>query len=310
MDTKKILKTLFGIAEYIHDLWKKIPKTEILNQETTINVPESFVEYSIAIRIPNNLRSIRKTIPITIPSIIRASVSSLYPMPRTISGAIKRSLDSSGYVVFPELIPSNTEIISLSVTYPIEDILVLRDFVETNRAHDPSGDDRNEYWFHALLKHPRILHDSFGRFDVRDIDVTVDVSIQQELQLSIPRSFIFRLKTFFELFAETDPRQQWRAIPKLRTLSSQRTAGREMDILNDLQGLFLPRKFSRFIDVTKDFRYSSCYHGSDCYELPIELIPTTMEIVSRTDLSLERPAAEGVLIYRRNLFLDALSEIF
>ena len=312
MDEKELLKSLFGVAEYVYKIWEKIPKTKILNQETTINVPESVVDYTLAVRIPSNFRAIRKLIKISAPSIIRVSASSLHPFPRTVGEAIKRARYDDGrvvYALFPELLPPETDLISISVSYRIDDVSLLDDLVDRTKAHEPSGAERNEYWMSAQLKHPKILIDKWGRFDLRDVDVTVDVGVHNELKTTIPSSFIRRLQMFFDVMAEVDPRQQWKAIPALRRLTKGKTAGREFKVLVDLEALFLPGSFSRYIDVLKDFRYAGCYKGKEFFELPIQIIPKKMNIISRTDLTLEEPAANGVLIYRNNLLIDAIKDV-
>lgn len=301
---------LWGVAGQVLKMWEKMPKTEILNQESTINVMDSSVGYSIAVKIPSTFRTLRKTIPIPITTLSRVSVSSLWPMPRALPNVIRRSLNGEGFVFLPELIPSDVEAISMSVSYPIKNILMIEDFVEIKKTHDPGGEDRNEYWYSALLKHPKILVKQFGRFDVRDVDVTIDVSVKEELGVSIPNSFKNRLKLFFELYKETDPRQQFRAIPRLRALARQPTAGKELEMLNDLRLLFIPGRFSKFIEVRNDFRYSTCYQGKESLDLPIDIIPKAMQVVSRADLTLEKPAAEGVLIYKKDLFQRAVEGIF
>jgi hypothetical protein len=306
------LKSLFSVAEYIHNLWQKIPRTKILNQEATINVPESMVDYSIAVSIPQNLRSIRKSIEITAPSIVRVSASSLYPVPQTVRQATRKVQYDDGrisYVLFPELLPPETELISFNVCYRIDDASLVDDIVERTIAHEPSGVDKNEYWMHAQLKHPKILESRYGRFDLRDVDVTVDVGVHNELKTNIPASFVRRLKTFFEIMSETDPRRQFLAIPRLRKLAIEGTAGSEFKILVDLESLFYPTEFKRFIDILEDFRYSECYKGKEYFELPIEIIPKKVCVISRTDLTLEKPAAEGILIYKRNMFIDEIKSI-
>ena len=307
-------KILFGIAEYVYKIWEKIPKTKILNQETTINVPESVVEYSMFLRIPSDFRSVRKPIEFSDPSIIRVSASSLHPFPRTVREAVRKGVYEDGrvvYALFPELLPQDSDLISMTVSYRINDISVLKDLVDRQKAHEPSGPEKNEYWMSAKLKHPKALieHAHFKRFDLRDVDVTVDVGIHNELKATIPRPFIRRLKMFFDIMAETDPRRAHLAIPQLRRLARTKTAGREFKILVDLESLFLPGSFSKYVDVTKDFRYSDCYKGKDFYELPVQMIPRKMNIISRADLTLEKPAAEGILIYKNKLFVDAIEEV-
>ncbi|TET20158.1 hypothetical protein E3J74_04025 [Candidatus Bathyarchaeota archaeon] len=307
-----MLKSLFGVAEYVYGIWKKIPKTEILNQEITINVPESVVDYTLAASIPPNFRSIRKVIEISAPSIIRVSASSLHPFPRTVREAIREVEYPTGqlaYALFPKLLPRECDLISITVSYQLNDISLLDDLVDRKKAHEPSGAEKNEYWMSAQLKHPKILDKRFGRFDLRDIDVTVDVGVHNELKTTVPPSFIRRLKTFFEVMSEVDPRQQWKALPKLRRLAREKTAGQEFKILVDLESLFLPGAFSKYIDVLKDFRYSGCYKGKEFFELPIQVIPKKMNIISRADLTLQKPAADGILIYKNNLFIDAIKEV-
>ena len=309
---ERMAETLFGVAEYVYKIWKKIPKTEILNQESTIDVPESVIEYTLAVRIPSNFRSIRKVIEVSAPSIIRVSASSLHPFPRTVREAIRKLIYKDGrvvYALFPELLPPESDLISMTVSYGVDDISLLDDLVDRKNAHEPSGAERNEYWLSAQLKHPKVLVDRFGRFDLRDVDVTVDVGVHNELKTTIPSSLTRRLKTFFDIMAETDPRQQFKAVPRLRRLAKEKTAGQEFRMLVDLEALFLPGTFSRYIDVFKDFRYSDCYKGKEFFELPIQIIPKKMNVISRADLTLEKPAANGTLIYKNNLFIEAIKKV-
>lgn len=309
-----LAKMLFGIAEYVYRVWKKMPKTEILNQETTINVPESTVEYSMFVRIPSDFRSLRKPIELSDPSILRVSASSLHPFPRTVREAITKNIYEDGrivYALFPELLPPDSDLISMTVSYRINDVSVIEDLVDRQKAHEPSGPEKNEYWMSAKLKHPKALieHGHFKRFDLKDVDVTVDVGVHNELKATIPPSFVRRLKTFFDVMAEIDPRRQYLAVPQLRRLAKTKTAGREFKILVDLEALFLPGAFSKYVDVTKDFRYSNCYKSKEYYELPIQIIPKKMNVVSRADLTLEKPAADGILVYKNSLLVEAIEEV-
>jgi hypothetical protein len=264
----------------------------------------------MAIKIPKNLRTIRNKIEIIAPQITRISTSSLSPVPRSIHGAIKKNSDGTGFDFYPKLLPSDAEIISLSLTYELQNYSLIEDLVHTANTREASGPEQNEYWMHAQLKHPKILATNFGRFDLRDVAVTVDVAIHNELKVSIPGSFIKRLKIFFDLLNERNPREQFRVLPALRKLSKSDTAGRELDIFKDLEAMFIPTEFSRFLDVVNDFRYSTCYRGRESFDIPMERIPKKMEVISRADLTLEKPASEGTLIYKKSTFTDALKQIF
>jgi hypothetical protein len=213
--------------------------------------------------------------------------------------------------LIPELLPEDADMISVTVNYRINQFEALDDLVDRQTAHEPSGSDKNEYWMSAKLKHPKDLveHANFKRFDLRDVDVTVDVGVHNELKSNIPSAFIQRLRLFFEAMEETDPRRQHLALPQLRRLAKADTAGREFKILIDLENLFLPTTFSKYVDVRKDFRFSDCYKGKEFYELPIDILPKRMNIIARADLTLEKPAAEGVLVYKNNLFTEAIRKV-
>jgi hypothetical protein len=295
-------------------IWKKIPRIKILNQEATINVPEATVEYTIAVSVPSSFRSIRKPIEFKSSSITKVTAVSLHPFFGTIRDAVKEYKYGDGsisFVLFPELLPADTDSISLTVTYKIDDPLLIDGLVDRQNAHEPSGADKNEYWMSAQLKHPKVLRDNlgYGRVDIRDVDVTVDVGVHNELKTSIPPAFIARLKTFFQIMAESDPRRQYLAVPKLRQLAKEPTSGKEFDILSELESLFLPIAFAKYIEVKQDFRYSDCYKSKECFELPIEIIPKRMNVISRASLTIDEPTANGTLVYKNNQIMDAIKKI-
>jgi hypothetical protein len=84
-----------------------------------------------------------------------------------------------------------------------------------------------------------------------------------------------------------------------------------LDILKELQKLFLSSKFQDFIEVKDDFHYSDCIRGVDIYgTLPFPTWPKSMKVVSRTDLNFDTPATNGTLIYKKGNFITELDKIF
>jgi hypothetical protein len=200
--------------------------------------------------------------------------------------------------------------ISVTTKYHITDATIIDDLVDRKWAHEPSGPERNQYWMSAVLRHPKALSDEahYGRFDLEDVDVTVDVGVHNELK-TIPSALVQRVKAFFDVMSITDPRQQFKALPRLRQLALAGTAGKEFKILVDVESLFEPDEFSKYVDVVQDFRYSTCYKGKEFYELPIPMIPKKMNVISRANLTLEKPTAQGNLIYKSTIFVDAIRGI-
>ena len=63
--------------------------------------------------------------------------------------------------------------------------------------------------------------------------------------------------------------------------------------------------------MTRPFRYSDCIRGKELYDaIPFPTFPKSIKIVSRTDLSLDKPANEGRLIYKKKNFQKKISKIF
>ena len=97
----------------------------------------------------------------------------------------------------------------------------------------------------------------------------------------------------------------------MRKQKTKRYAGREQEVLMDLQDIFEPLQFCTFVDVKSPFRYSDCIRGKEFYDkIPFPTFPKTMKVISRTDLSLDKPAAEGRLIYKKKDLQDKISEVF
>ena len=64
-------------------------------------------------------------------------------------------------------------------------------------------------------------------------------------------------------------------------------------------------------DVQKDFQYWDCSRESDFYDnLPFPTWPKSMKITSKTNLSLEKPAADRILIYKHQDFVSEIEKLF
>ena len=167
MMVDNLSKKLSEVPELVRRIWEKIPRTEILNHETTISIPESIVEYSMFIKIPSSFRAIRKPIEISAPSVIKISASSLHPFPRTIREAITKGTYEDGHTVhalIPRLVPEECDLISMTVYYSVANGSLVDDLVDRKKAHEPSGSEKNEYWMSAKLKHPKALIDGSAAY--------------------------------------------------------------------------------------------------------------------------------------------------
>ena len=135
--------------------------------------------------------------------------------------------------------------------------------------------------------------------DLRDIDFNVNVGIHQDLKTAISKDFIRNLQVVKEWIRSGDRTEKWRLGHRHLRLRSKPFTGKEDEILDELQKIFMPRGFRTFVDVTNPFRYYEAIPGVDFYDIPFCSFPKVMRVVSRTDLNLNNPAAKGKLLYKR-----------
>jgi len=82
------------------------------------------------------------------------------------------------------------------------------------------------------------------------------------------------------------------------------------DVIYQINSLFGPDRFKGFVRVTPPFRYFESKSGTDFYDFPGQVLPKAMRVVSRTDLSLETPAVEGKVVYKKHELFGELGKIF
>ena len=303
--------------EGVKNISKKLSKlnTEIktgfniLNEEITIICPENIQKCSIIFE-PHLGLLFNKKKRFTGVKVRRATLRAIHSI-GNYNSAINYLDD--GFEIDLKKLPQD-DIYILDVDYVIDDPNFLDSFIKRHKSNDIPFDDYTadgirKYWMHAELKHPKTLRDSYGTFDFQDVDFKVDVAIHQDIKTDINPKFKAQIKRLCELVQETNPRamlKKGHAYINSKKYSSTQTS----DILADLQDIFTPNTFEHFVNVDHDFNYFDCKRGVDFHDnLPIPTWPKTMDVISRTDISLETPAVSGVLTYNRSKFIDEIIKI-
>ena len=186
--------------------------------------------------------------------------------------------------------------------------------VQKSHAVETVKEKENEYWLHAALKHPEVLSDRYGTFEIRDLDLSVDVGIAQDVKTAIPNVFRAELEAAVTLLDETNPHN---VIVSGRNYIQQRkrrgmNSKSLKEVMSDVQELFFPNHFSKFVKVKGGtFSYRDCYQGRSFYDtLPFATIPKNMTVVCGADLNLDNYVATDTLIYNKYDFLDSFKKIF
>jgi hypothetical protein len=299
-----------GISQRMHTLERELNgEFRVLNEEVTIICPENIQKCSMIFesrkgKLFNNCKKIPGG------NIRRATIRAIHSLENYNSSICY--LEDGFKIHLDRLPPDDTYI--LDIDYVIDDANFLDSFITRHKSDDVpfkevQSDGVREYWMHAEMKHPQILKQKYGKFDFQDVDFKVDVAIHQDVKTEIDPRFKDQITKLCDIAQETNPRAMMRR--GYAYINSKKYSRKKInDTLADLQDLFTPKMFKSFIDVKDDFHYGTCERGLNYHEnIPIPTWPKTMNVTSRTDLSLECPAANGALIYNRRKFIDEIIKI-
>jgi hypothetical protein len=307
-DVKKPRKDSFRSVERINRILSSTSAVKISREELIVKTPESIGDYSVAIQIEKQPPSASKLRfpPVDIVNLYAHSM----PDYANQSHAITKLDD--GYEISLDRILPKSDSLLLNFEFRIKDENFVKNLVRKDVQCDiPRGleEEISEYWMHAQLKDLSILESRFGRLDLRDIDFGVNVAIHQDLKTAIPSDFVRNLRIIAEWIKTKDQVKKWRLGWAHLHLRRKSYTGKEDEIISDVQNLFFPHEFRRFVEVTQPFRYHESVRGVNFYNLPFQAFPKTMTVVSRTNLSLQLPAADGKLIYKKQDLREEISKI-
>ena len=306
----KDLSEAVAVAERIYKALFEVSK--ITSQEIRVKCPDNIGEYSVAFEIRRGLlglKRLKRKIPFDHPDLRRVSMHST-PLMKSESDAIVYT--ENGFEILLDKLSKDTDTFWATIEYDIKDKKFLDDLVQRDSQTESITETKNKYWMHAQLKNLRALQTNYGRLDLQDVDFFVDVAVYQDFKTKIPKPFTEDLEIIAKWISEKEREKKHKlSMAHMRQQRTKRYAGREQEVLKDLQDLFIPEHFCTFIDVALPFRYSDCIRGKEFYDkIPFPTFPKAMKVISRTDLSLDKPAAEGKLVYKKKDFQDKISEVF
>jgi hypothetical protein len=300
---EEIDKTL-DVLKRIYDVFKP---HEILNREIEIKVPELTGEYCIALEVTRRITA--KHFCLEFPSslgIFDIAVHSLdFFIPIrdffVFTGDCWRSDVSR--------LPKGVDKLLIKIRFRLPDASFLENLVRRDTPREVPGEEKHEYWMHAQIRHPDALKGIYGRLDLCDVPFGVNVGVHQEIRNIIPPEFVDSLRAQKELGMTADTEKRLKLALEIARARTRYT-GKEHFYFSELQSLFLPDGFKRFISLRGPFEYSTCNRGPDFYGITFPTFPQSMEVVSRTNLNLERLAAEGVLTYAKKQLIGDVQKIF
>lgn len=231
------------------------------------------------------------------------------PFPETINNNVTQ--DDSKYYI--DLRPAlKFDLFSIEIGYRMDN-----DFLDNLvRARTPreSFENKVKYELSAQLKNPAGLQMGFSEVEIEEFPVSARINVANHINTNVPTYVKELLEIENEILNDKDPRTGPKIIAlKHKKASLIKKIGNSslQEKMEDLASLLNPSSFINYVQTMDDFKLDQCVRGSDFIRaLGMFQLPKTMNVISRTDLSLKKPAAKGVLIYDSKKFEEQVLSTF
>lgn len=269
---------------------------------TTVRVPGPFSKWV------NKLGA--GTLQIHTPLIYDAQLFVLKPAPMRVEGAILHN-GNEWLIDFKRCL--DYEMFRLEIACHMESDW-LRRLVHARSSPEPLS-EATKYHLSAELTDPGSLKRGFkGGLDVEDFPVTARVQIENEINTSLPtlKGFAKLRSVESEIMSDYDPHHAIKMISLQRERHRLRKQLMQepMQTLRELMIFLTPTHFLSYLKSEEDFRIHLCEWGEELLKLLGAMdLPKAMKVVSRTDLTLERPASKGTLTFESGKFSSDLKNI-
>lgn len=273
---------------------------DVLGREIRIQCPSKVMNYLSYVKA-KDAGVLQQKVPVQLGPPRRVSIRAS----RALSPVNAISTVEQGFVVDLTRLRRGDEYL-LEVEYPIEDPDFVDDMVSRTVSRESPSQDKTEYWMYAQLRELEELRTRYGVVDLRDMDFFVNVDVHQDVDTTIPKAFRERLEAITALTRTADVNQKFREWSKIRSTTFGSSGGGDLDTLSDIFRIFVPENFKSYVNVSKDFYYFDNEPGQNFLDFPLISIPKFVRVISRTDLGLDKPAAEGLLTFKRQDMLDEI----
>lgn len=206
------------------------------------------------------------------------------------------------------------DIFRLEIAYRMDNEW-LRRIISSRNSPEPL-EDAWRYNLSAQLKDPASLTRGFSEFQVEEFPVDARVHIQENINLNIPDYVKRMIKLETKMLDDYNPRDAVKIIGLQRERARlKKDVGKE-DLITKFNrfSVFLrPHKFLNYIstDPGSDFRLHNCEWGELLFRaLGMVTLPKAMNVTSRTDLTLKKPASSGAIIYESGKFSKDVKKFF
>ena len=284
----------------------------IQGQEITFACPENTQKWSVVFLNKKGVLSGKKSFLST--SIRKINVESLMPYKNVTNECINR-LPEGGFELNYKRLNPNVPYL-MNIESEIENPQFLESIVYKKVLDETPNEGKKKYWMEAQLKFTDVFEKMFSEIRVEELDFGVKVGTHEEIDTAVPRPFKRELDVVVGWMNEADHNvKHVLSQEHSRLLRARKGGGKDgkqalMQLIQDMQDVFMPNTFKSFLDIKKDFYYHDSLRGIDYYSAPFPTWPKFMTVVTRTDLTLAKPAANGYLEFNQADFRDKVTDVF
>jgi hypothetical protein len=176
--------------------------------------------------------------------------------------------------------------------------------------------DATKYNLSAQLRDPNSLIEGFSEFQIEEYPLTARVLIQENINTNIPQYVKQMTEIEANILKDYDPRAGLKIMALQRRRAQLYHDLKSEDLqtkMNQLSYFLRPQNFLNYITRLddSDFRLHCCEWGEDLFQaLGLLKLPKAMNVISRTDLSLKKPASAGAMIYQSGKFSQDIQNVF
>ncbi len=297
-----------GIAGLVEKALARLNPTSPETKGLEIFCPEDRARVSIHIRASPLIKKLNRVVSIPSKGVRSIDLRSLTNFD-DLSALV--DLEGNEYRIHLGNLPGSDESAVLVVDYDIPTPKAISAIAYSESKADIIGtEEKDRYWMYAGLKDPDALERAYGKVNLRDFSVSINVGIFEKVLAAIPRSLVLR---FAALKGALGEHERQRRLKLLLQYNAARTSASKTDDLSAMAALrevFTTEPFRRFVTVDRPFFYERA-QPNQFAQGPASLfeLPKFVTVESRVSLHRKQEAAESYLYYSAGQLRDHIEDM-
>lgn len=304
MNAEKLtgVKTSFDILEQLKKLYKALSHYKPETTSMRINYKDGSSDLTLYLSIPDTIK--RRIRHVEIPAYVGYKICEMYDESFNRVDYVIEYKDGK-WVLHADKLPASEKYLVIMKGKISKE--ALDRIVKVHAPEDPKKDEEcDKYWIHSAIKDMRILEQIWKELAVERVTTNVRVGVERYFTASIPGPIKKMLRTRESILRaiETGQREKSRLEFQYRYWK-RKTRVTTGEIYEVIRKLVSGEIFTNFISVDNPYEISSIEPVT-----PVFFIPEKVGVGVETDLSFQRPAAEGYLTFKKKDFSEHVSEEF